>query len=92
MPDSGQLARIFTALAAPARVQMVLLLRTRALCVQALAARLRMTPSAVSQHLRVLRAAEVVIPDKRGYYVHYELNRKTLRRWKALVDELLATD
>ena len=33
--------------------------------------------------------ADVVTPEKRGYYVHYRLNEKTLRRWKDMTDDLL---
>ena len=89
MTDARQLARIFKALSLDTRVRIVLLLKERALCVNALAARLGVSPSAVSQHLRILRDADLVTPDKRGYYVHYELNSKTLRRWRELVDGLL---
>jgi len=91
MADPRQLARIFRALSVDARVRIVLLLKEKALCVNALAARLGMTSSAVSQHLRILRAADLVTPDKRGYYVHYALNRSTLRRWRVLIDRLLET-
>ena len=62
------------------------------LCVNALAHRLGVTQSAVSQHLRVLRDANLVTADKRGYYVHYQINEKTLAAWKKLADELLDTE
>ena len=91
MRDALRLARIFKALSVEARVQILLLLKEKALCVNALAARLGMTSSAVSQHLRILRAADLVTPDKQGYFVHYALNRSTLRRWKGLIDRLLET-
>ena len=90
MADARQLARIFKALSVDTRVRIVLLLKERALCVNALAARLEVSPSAVSQHLRILRDADLVTPDKRGYYVHYELNSETLSRWRELVDDLLS--
>ena len=63
------------------RVRIVCLLKERALCVNALATRLGVSQSAVSQHLRILRHAGLVIPDKRGYWVHYRLNEDTLRQW-----------
>jgi len=91
MPDARRLARIFRALSAEPRVCILLLLKEKALCVNALAARLGMTPSAVSQHLRILRAVELVMPDKRGYYVHYALHRPALRRWRGLIGRLLET-
>jgi len=92
MADARQLARIFKALSVDTRVRIVLLLKKRALCVNALAARLEVSASAVSQHLRILRGADLVTPDKRGYYVHYQLNSETLSRWRELVDGLLRED
>ncbi len=92
MKDPAKLARVFRALSVDTRVRIVQLLKEHALCVNALAARLDVTPAAVSQHLRVLRDADLVIPDKRGYYVHYQINEKTLATWKDLADELLGTE
>ena len=86
------MARIFKALSTPARVQIVTLLKDRNLCVNALAARLEVSPAAVSQHLRILRDADLVVSEKRGNYVHYRINPETLRRWGELADRLLSTD
>ena len=92
MKDAAKLAKVFRVLSVDTRVRIVQLLRERALCVNALAARLDVTSAAVSQHLRVLRDANLVTPDKRGYYVHYQINEKTLAAWKKLADELLDTE
>ncbi len=82
-------ARLFKVLSVPARLRIVQLLSHRALCVGALAARLGVTQGAVSQHLRVLRDAGLVIPERRGYYVHYRLNKTRLARWRRGVDDFL---
>lgn len=71
------------------RVQIVQLLKGRALCVNALGARLDVTQGAVSQHLRVMRDAGLVIDEKHGYYVHYRLNEDTLAAWREKIDKLL---
>ena len=89
MKDAPKLSRIFKALSAEARVRIVQLLKDRVLCVGALSARLGVTQGAVSQHLRILRDAELVIPEKRGYYVHYRLNERTLAKWKDAAEKLL---
>jgi len=86
-PD--QLARLLKVLAAATRVRIVRLLKGRALCVNALAARLGVTQGAVSQHLRVMRDAGIVIDEKRGYWVHYRLNENTLAAWRDALDALL---
>ena len=89
MTEAQKLVRLFKALSAETRVRMVQLLKNRALCVGALSAQLDVTQGAVSQHLRILRDADLVIPEKRGYYVHYRLNEKTLLKWKNAVDRFL---
>jgi DNA-binding transcriptional ArsR family regulator len=92
MRHAQKLAKVFRALSADKRVRIVQLLKERSLCVNALAARLDVTPGAVSQHLRVLRDADLVLADRRGYYVHYKVNPKTLAVWKGLADDLLGAD
>ncbi len=89
---ASRLSRIFQALSAEARIRIVQLLKDRPMCVGALAARINVTQGAVSQHLRILRAANVVVSEKHGYFVHYRLNRETLREWKAAIEELLETN
>jgi len=92
MDRTVELARIFKALSVEARIKIVELLKERALCVGALAARLEISQSAVSQHLRILRDAGLVLADKRGYWVHYRLNEDTLARWKELTATLLSPE
>jgi len=87
--DPNELARMLKVLAAATRVRIVRLLKGRALCVNALAARLGVTQGAVSQHLRVMRDAGIVIDEKRGYWVHYRLNENTLAAWRDALDALL---
>ena len=89
MTEAEKLARMFKILSVNTRVRMVRILRERVLCVNALASRLGISPAAVSQHLRVLRDAELVEAEKRGYYVHYRVNEGTLGKWHALADRLL---
>jgi len=90
MDETEKTARVFKALSVDTRVRIVQLLKQQCLCVGALATRLNISPAAVSQHLRILRDAELVEPDKRGYYVHYRINEKTLAKWKHMADGLLS--
>jgi len=92
MSDNNELVKVFKALSAETRIRIVQLLRGRALCVGALAARLDVTQGAVSQHLRVLRDADLVTAEKRGYYVHYRLNEKTLTTWQHATTQLLGAE
>ena len=86
-----ELAHICKILSVDTRVRIVQLLKGRSLCVGALSKRLNVTQGAVSQHLRILREARLVIADKRGYFVHYRLNEKTLDRWNKALGAFLGT-
>jgi len=80
--ETGKLTQLFKALSVETRVEMIELLKHRSLCVNALAKTLGITPAAVSQHLRVLRDADLVVADRKGYFVHYRINGETLGRLK----------
>ena len=92
MTDPEMQARVFKVLSVETRVRMIDLLKHRSLCVNALARALGITPAAVSQHLRVLRDADIVVADKQGYYVHYRVNNKTLAEWSKIAKSLLEVD
>jgi len=75
----NDLAQVLKALSDPTRTAILTHLSDGDLCVGALANRLSVTHSAVSQHLRILREAGLVTGNKRGYWVHYSLNRERVR-------------
>jgi len=87
--DPEKQARIFKVLSVGTRVRMIDLLKRRSLCVNALARTLDITPAAISQHLRVLRDADIVVADKQGYFVHYRVNKETLAEWSKITQDLL---
>ena len=86
---TDQFARLLKVLSVGTRVRIVQLLKGKPMCVNALAARLDVTQGAVSQHLRIMRDAGLVIDEKRGYFVHYRLNEDTLAAWRKEIDKLL---
>jgi len=86
-------AALFAALADPTRLKLVKLLSRQrdqhALCVNALAERLGVSQSAVSQHLRVLRSVGLVKGQRWGYRVHYFINPEVEERLRHLVLDVL---
>lgn len=92
MSKASDLAYICKILSVDTRIRILQLLKNHALCVGALSARLDVTQGAVSQHLRILRDSDLVVAEKRGYFVHYRLNEKTLSKWKDMIDKLLAAN
>ncbi len=92
MKESEKQARIFKVLSVGTRVKMISLLKKRSLCVNALANLLDVSAAAVSQHLRILRDADIVIADKKGYFVHYRINEDTLNEWNQTANSLLGKE
>ena len=94
MGEAAELAELFKALSDPTRLRLVKLLNEHsgALCVNALAQRLGVTQSAVSQHLRVLRLAGLVRGERRGPQVHYSLDQDGLAKYKSGLLETLGED
>ena len=92
MPDDPKLlAELFRILSDPTRLRLVKLLSEspRSLCVGALTARLEVTQSAVSQHLRVLRQAGLVHGERRGNRVHYTLEVSKIKEVMVLFKDTL---
>jgi len=87
-------AAVFSALADPTRLKLVkLLCRQRsahALCVNAIASLLGVSQPAISQHLRVLKTIGLVRSERRGYHIHYFINRERLESCRELVSAILS--
>jgi len=71
------------------RFRMLSLLAERNLCVGALACHLGLTQGAVSQHLKVLREAGLVVAERDGYYVHYRVNEKAVTQLQQKLNRML---
>ena len=105
MNEVEKLAEIFKALSDPTRLSVVKLLNERIsnedlpdecgggpLCVNALANRLGVTQSAVSQHLRILKQAGLVRGERCGSFIHYSLDSEGLAHLKAILADTLGND
>jgi ArsR family transcriptional regulator len=66
------------ALSDSTRFKILTLLRDHDFCVRAMARNLGISEAAVSQHLQVLKAAGLVVGEKRGYYVHHQVQPAAL--------------
>jgi DNA-binding transcriptional ArsR family regulator len=105
MDEIEELAEIFKALSDPTRLKLIKLLSDQSvtmcqgmcegqnfLCVNALAHKLGVTQSAVSQHLRVLRQAGLVSGERRGSFMHYFLDKDGLEKYKTALQQTLGSD
>jgi DNA-binding transcriptional ArsR family regulator len=73
-------AELFKILSVDKRIEIIELLKKEAMSVSALAESLGVTQSAISQHLRVLKAAGLVRDERQGYWIYYSLNREALKK------------
>jgi len=87
--DPEKLAALFSALGSDTRIRILQELAEHPLCVGALAMRLDMTQSAISQHLTVLRNAGLVQSDKQGSFVHYALTNDASERCSRALNGVL---
>lgn len=71
-------AELFKILSVDKRIEIIERLKCGPTTVNALAEMLGITSSAVSQHLRVLKAAGMVSNEREGYFIRYSLNEKAL--------------
>lgn len=75
-----ELADLFRLLGDPTRLRIVIACVDGPQAVGELAARLRLSPSLASHHLRLLRAARIVRPERRGKHVLYAADDDHIRR------------
>jgi ArsR family transcriptional regulator len=79
---------LLKAIADETRMQILSLLLRHNYCVRALAKKLELSEGAVSQHLKVLREAGLLIGEKKGYFMHYDVNRDVLHALAADIEAL----
>jgi ArsR family transcriptional regulator, arsenate/arsenite/antimonite-responsive transcriptional repressor len=88
----AELTEILKALGDETRFNILTTLLCHDYCVGALAKKLKVTESAISQHLRILRNAGIVRGDKRGYYTHYRVDREALKKLAGELVQLSDTE
>lgn len=84
----SRMSTMLKALSDPTRFKIMELLLENNYCVGAVAKRLNITESAVSQHLKILRDAGMIVGKKIGYFVHYEVDASSLLSLAASIEEL----
>ena len=81
-------AELFKVLSVDRRIEIIELLKNEDMCVNDLADSLKISQSAVSQHLRILKAARLVRDQRRGYWIYYSLDRETLEKCRQRLNRI----
>ena len=79
-------AELFKVLGVESRIRIIEILKQKgALGVNEISEILGITPSAVSQHLQILRHAGLVRSERKGYWIPYEIAPEALEECKELL-------
>ena len=82
-------AELFKILGVESRIRIIDLLKNRGpLHVTEIAEQLGITPSAVSQHLKILRSAGLVRNRRQGFWIPYEVNPVALGHCRDIISEI----
>lgn len=79
---------VLKAIADETRMKILTLLLKHNYCVRALANELGLAEATISQHLKVLREADLLAGEKRGYFMHYHVERSVLHELSRDIEEL----
>lgn len=91
MDKLEEMSKYLKAIADPTRLKIIELLNSgKPLCVNAIARQLNLTQSAISQHLRILRQLNLVYPNRKGYYTHYQINNDEMTKFYTLFSEIIS--
>jgi len=83
---------VLKAIADETRMKILTLLLQHNYCVRALARSLELTEATISQHLKVLRQAGLLVGEKRGYFMHYDVERSVLHELANEIEKLAAIE
>lgn len=85
-------AELLKAMAHPKRLEIIHLLRNQSLSVSDIQAMLDLTQANLSQHLQILREANVVSTKKMGKQVFYKLSHRNFIKASDLLRQILLPD
>ncbi len=83
---------VLKAIADETRLKIIKLLLKHNYCVGETARCLGISEAAVSQHLKILKEADLLVGEKRGYFMHYDVNRAMLKKLATEIEELAAIE
>lgn len=87
--DLEQFALVSTALGNPHRARIIGYLACGPMCGCDLLKYFEFTQPTLSNHMKVLRQADVVIAEQVGKWTHFRLNQPVLDAWRACADSLV---
>ncbi|WP_366522622.1 metalloregulator ArsR/SmtB family transcription factor [Clostridium sp.] len=81
--------KIFKALGDETRINILHIIRNKSMCAKGIARELEISESAVSQQIKILKDANLIIGYKIGYHIMYDLNIEKLESITRLIDYIV---
>src|SRR4030042_1370579 len=82
-------SEMFKVLSVETRVKIIELLKSKGpMGAKNMAGLLGITPAAVSQHLKLLRQAELVRNERKGYWIPYSIDEEALHNCQEILNEV----
>ena len=82
-------SEMFKVLGVDTRVRIIELLKSRGpLGAKNIAELLRITPAAVSQHLKILRQSGLVRSERKGYWIPYSIDEQAMEDCRQILNEV----
>ena len=69
------LTKVFKALSDETRLKILMIISSKVMCQKGISKHLHISDSAVSQHIKILKDANILTGYKDGYFVFYEINK-----------------
>ena len=70
------LVKVFKALSDETRLKILMIISSKVICQKGISRHLQISDSAVSQHIKILKEANILTGYKEGYYVFYRINEE----------------
>ncbi|MCM1565501.1 MAG: metalloregulator ArsR/SmtB family transcription factor [Dehalobacter sp.] len=86
-----QIVQVFKALSDETRLQILLILSKRSICAKGIARHLQISEAAVSQHIKILKEAGLLIGEKTGYFVQYNLQQSVFEDMIGFIEQISGT-
>lgn len=84
-------SEMFKVLGVKTRVRIIELLKSKGpLGVKKLSEELKMTPAAISQHLKLLKQAGLVTNERKGYWIPYSIDERAMAHCHAILSNVCA--
>lgn len=83
-----EIALIFKALADETRLKILIMLSKRKICAKGISKHLEISEAAVSQHIKILKDTGIVIGEKVGYYVYYDLQESLFNQLVKFIEQM----